>query len=60
LFANEDLEKKVQDRTKNIVKSQKQLESHIADLEKFKKYAVGRELRMIELQKNIKQLKRKG
>ena len=44
------LEQKVEERTKEL---QKRLE----DLERFRKITIGRELRMIELKKEIKQLK---
>lgn len=46
---SKELEKKVGERTK-------ELESKMAELEKFNKLAVGRELRMVELKKIIKEL----
>jgi PAS domain S-box-containing protein len=47
----ESLEEKVRERTK-------ELQEKIKELEKFHKLAVGRELKMIELKKEIKRLKR--
>jgi nitrogen fixation/metabolism regulation signal transduction histidine kinase len=47
-----DLEKQVKDRTRD-------LESTNAELEKFNKLAVGRELKMVELKKKIKELEGK-
>lgn len=46
----ENLEKEVEKRTK-------ELQQKITELEKFKKLVVGRELKMIELKKEIKNLK---
>lgn len=46
----EELEKKVRERTK-------ELHEKIEELEKFQKLAVGRELKMIELKREIKRLK---
>jgi PAS domain S-box-containing protein len=46
----EGLEKKVEERTK-------ELKRRIAELEKFHKFAVGRELKMAELKKEIEKLK---
>jgi len=47
----EELEKKVEERTK-------ELQKRIEELEKFRKAAVGRELKMIELKKEITRLKK--
>lgn len=47
---NKTLEEKVQKRTKDLQKKLK-------ELERFKKLTVGRELRMVELKKEIKELK---
>ena len=49
---NEELEQKVEERTN-------QLQQKNADLEKMNKFFVGRELRMIELKKQIKDLEEK-
>ncbi|MFH1248562.1 MAG: HAMP domain-containing protein [archaeon] len=49
---NKELEKKVEERTMN-------LDQKIQELEKFSKMAVGRELRMIELKRKIKELEEK-
>jgi len=46
----ENLEKKVEERTK-------ELQRRVEELEKFHKLTVGRELKMIELKKEIKKLK---
>jgi methyl-accepting chemotaxis protein len=53
------LEEKVKERTKELEKSKKELEETNYDLERFNKLAVGRELRMIELKKRIKELEGK-
>lgn len=66
----ENLEDKVKARTKDLEKERasleqkvqqrtKELQEKIEELEKFKKIATGRELRMVELKKKIKQLKSK-
>jgi len=47
----ENLEKKVEERTK-------ELQKRIEELEKFHKLTVGRELKMIELKKKIKELEK--
>ena len=49
---SEDLEKMVEERTRD-------LESKIEELERFSKLTVGRETRMIELKKKIKELEKK-
>lgn len=48
----ESLEKKVEERTK-------ELQERIDELEKFRKLTVGRELRMVELKEEIERLKEK-
>ena len=66
LKAKEILEEKVKERTKeleiakNIAEERaKEIEKRKEDLEKFYKLTVGRELRMIELKKQIKELEEK-
>lgn len=49
----ESLEEKVKERTK-------ELQDRVKELEKFHKLTVGRELKMVELKKEIEKLKKKG
>ena len=51
-----NLEKKVKQRTKEVEKSKKELQERIEQMEKFHKLAVDRELKMVELKKNIREL----
>ncbi|MFA6526347.1 MAG: PAS domain S-box protein [Candidatus Buchananbacteria bacterium] len=53
------LEKKVQARTKQLDAVNKQLQEKISDLEIFNKAAINRELKMIELEKENKELRKK-
>ena len=48
----EGLEEKVSERTK-------ELKEKIDEMEKFQKFTIGRELKMMELKKDLKQLKKK-
>ena len=57
--ANAGLEKKVEERAREIEESNKKLASKIAELERFNKLMVGRELKMVELKKEIKKLEEK-
>jgi len=50
------LEKQVSERTKDLEKSKNEMETNLAKFEKFNKLSVGRELKMIELKKRIKEL----
>ena len=54
-----DLEEKVRERTRELEKSKKELETINADLKNFNNMATGRELKMIELKNKIKELKEK-
>lgn len=49
----ENLEEKVKERTR-------ELQKRVEELERFRKLTVGRELKMIELKKKIKDLEKKG
>jgi hypothetical protein len=52
-FLNQTLEEKIMARTRD-------LEAKVRDLEKFQKITVGRELKMIELKREIERLSRNG
>jgi len=54
---NETLEQKVADRTKKLEKNYLEIKKRKNDLEGFYNLAVGRELKMIEMKKKIKELK---
>ena len=51
-----ELIENLKSRTADLEKSQSQLNEKIAEAERFNKLAVGRELKMVELKKRIKQL----
>lgn len=53
----ENLEKKVGERTEELKKEREELSRKVNELEKFHKVAVGRELAMMDLKKEIKALK---
>jgi len=57
--AKEILEDKVKERTKELQTAYEDIKKRKEDLEKFYKLTVGRELRMIELKKEIKELEEK-
>ncbi|MCK5281893.1 MAG: hypothetical protein KAK00_00655 [Nanoarchaeota archaeon] len=46
-------------KSKELEKSKKELENKVLELEKFNTLSVGRELRMVELKKKIKELEEK-
>jgi len=53
----ESLQEKVKERTKELEAERKELAKRIAELEKFHKLAVGRELKMRELKSEIEKMK---
>jgi methyl-accepting chemotaxis protein len=57
---SENLERQVAERTSDLEKSKKELESKVDDLEKLNRLSIGRELRMVELKKRIGELEGKG
>jgi C4-dicarboxylate-specific signal transduction histidine kinase len=57
--AHEELERRVTDRTKELADANDALQEKILDLETFHDVAVGRELKMVELEKELSQLKAK-
>ena len=59
LKAKEILEEKVKERTKELQGAYDDVKKRKEDLEKFYKLTVGRELKMIELKKEIKELEEK-
>jgi len=56
--AHDELENRVKERTAELEKAQEELQQKLQELERFSNIAVGRELRMIELKKEIKELKK--
>lgn len=54
----EGLEEKVKERTQELEKERKELAKRIAELERFHRVAVGRELKMRELKKEVGKLKK--
>lgn len=57
--ANLFLEERVKERTKDLEKSRDELKKEFDELQRWKKTVVGRELKMIELKKEIAELKEK-
>ena len=56
--AHDEMERGVLERTQELAQANAALQEKIQDLEKFEEVAVGRELKMIALEKQIEQLKR--
>lgn len=56
---NQNLESRVEERTKALKESKAELQKRVEELERFRKIAVGRELTMVELKKQIERLKEK-
>lgn len=54
---NQSLDEKVKERTHELESSRQQLQERVEELEKFYKLTIGRELKMIELKKEIETLK---
>ncbi|WP_447979008.1 PAS domain S-box protein [Candidatus Nitrospira bockiana] len=54
---NEELERRVQERTKALERANEELQEKIAELESFHDMVVGRELRMMELERDNAKLK---
>jgi PAS domain S-box-containing protein len=57
--AHDDLERRVRERTNELAKTNGALQEKILDLEKFEEVVVGRELKMIALEKEIERLKKR-
>ncbi|MAZ40503.1 hypothetical protein CL654_00070 [bacterium] len=55
-----DLENKVKQRTKELEKAKGELEDKVTDLERFNRLTVDREMKMVDLKKELKELKEKG
>ena len=53
---NIDLEQRVKERTETAEKSEAKMKDSLQNLEKLNKFMVGRELQMVELKKQIKEL----
>ncbi len=53
-----ELEKQVRERTKELESSKRKLEEKVEELEKLNRMSTGRELRMIELKKRIRELEK--
>lgn len=53
-----ELEEFTQSLEQKIAKRTKELEGKVKEMEKFQKFAVGREIKMVELKKKLKELKK--
>ncbi len=53
----QDLEKRVEERIAETTKAKQELEKKVIDLERFNKFSVDREMKMVELKKEIEALK---
>jgi PAS domain S-box-containing protein len=56
--ANDELERRVTERTRELAATNEQLREKVADLESFEEAVVGRELKMIQLEKELEELKK--
>jgi response regulator RpfG family c-di-GMP phosphodiesterase len=56
-YTRSELERRVEERTSELARANKLLEDKIAELEKFEEVVVGRELKMIALEKELEQLR---
>jgi len=56
----ESLDEKVKERTRELERERKELAQRISELERFHKVAVGREIKMRELKKEIEELKKEN
>lgn len=55
----QSLEERVKERTRDLAQKSEELEKRVKELEKFHRLVVGRELKMVELKKGVKELKEK-
>ena len=56
---NKNLDKEIKLRTNKLARSEEILKNSVADLEKLNKFMTGREIKMIELKKELQELKDK-
>ncbi len=57
---SDEIESAVRERTNDLEKLKKELESKVVELEKFRKLAVGRELKMAEMKKRAEEMESKN